>query len=143
MDRSEEANWLINLGKTLKSTLLETGAIRKSQLSHQLQALPTYPENDGCYVEVATIMDGRIGIYLFLDNSLGFHRRALYYGVGAGDKRDIRAFDVAAGARWPYARRLRSDPAKEIRSFDEPVFENFYEGEFYAGWYEREEPPVE
>lgn len=141
MQRTDrEATWLEELGTKVQERLRKDpnrGLIRVAPW----MSIETDDEVDGWYYEIATIRKLKASFELFIDNSLGPDRRAVYYGVGASIRQSVDIVDEACRRRWPRTQVLVGDraPGSWRRRFTDPVLEQ-WKDEFYYGWYELEVP---
>jgi hypothetical protein len=141
MQRTDrEATWLEELGAKVQQRLRKEphrGFLRVAEW----MSLETDDDVDGWYYEIASIRKLKASFDLFIDNSLGPNRRAVYYGVGASSRKSVDTVDEACRRRWPRTQVLVGDGAAQRSRlrFTDPMLEQWHD-EFYYGWYELEVP---
>src|SRR5690348_14530395 len=143
MQRTDrEAAWLEELGATVQDKLRRAHVLRILRLGDEASK-ETDDEVDGWYYEIASFKQRKASFYVFIDNSLGSNRRAVFYGVGTDSRKEVDAVNEACVRRWPRP-QVFVDPESEALSrlrYTDPFVDTFKD-EYYYGWYERESPDI-
>jgi hypothetical protein len=97
---------------------------------------------DGWWVKVARINGADSDFAIFIDNSLGKKRRALWYGTSSETKAAVQGIDQVGRRRWPHTQVHLGGKSYSVRQvrYTDPIMDRYGKDEYYYGWYE-EAPP--
>lgn len=137
----EERGWLETLAESVEEALRD-GSHASLVASADNHSLPTDPGIDGWYSKICGVRGANASFYLFLDNSLGEHRRTVWYGAGATTYKAVHRLDELGRLRWPRTQVHLSDVNYKFERlrYSDPVLERYDADEYYYGWYESELP---
>jgi len=138
MQRTDrEEAWLEELGSSVQDELVRARLTRRLRMGPG-SSEETDDEIDGWYYEIASFRDMKASLDLFIDNSLGPKRRAVFYGVGSDSRKDIDSINEACIGRWPRPQKFLDGKKVSPSSlrYKDPFLDR-WEDEYYYGWYER------
>jgi hypothetical protein len=135
----DETGWLEQLAKSLRSRLLDTPV---GIMLGPASSVAEETDSNGHSCAIGMLPGGKSGLFVFLDDSLGEDRRALWYGVWASSKDGIARAEEAGRRRWPNTQLWDGGEPPENFRYADPWLQHYSAREHYYGWQEEQDPDV-